>query len=137
MYQSNKAFTLIELIIVIVIVAILAATAIPKYYASVEKSKRTELYATLEAVRRAQLAYYAVYGAYPGTNTWPVIVVVDGDTIYNLSNPTNSHWRYGSGNDLPVDCAPDGRYTYGYKQPGDTCWSGLCVNSGKVVGSCT
>ena len=133
--MKKNGFTLIELIIVVVIIGILALIAIPKYFANVEKAKKSQVYANLKIIRDAVLAYYAINGIYP--STWITTVILDGDTIYNVSNPdpTNTHWRYGWGPDLPGTCT-DGRYVYAYKEPGDTCWMGVCVVSGNKVGTC-
>ncbi|MDD5518245.1 MAG: prepilin-type N-terminal cleavage/methylation domain-containing protein [Candidatus Omnitrophica bacterium] len=97
MSQRKKAFTLIELIIVVVIIAILALIAIPRYHASVVKTKRVSAYKTLHDIRNVLLAYYAVNGVYPLPGGWPftnIRVTIDGDTIYNFSNPSNKYWQY-------------------------------------------
>ena len=93
--NEKKAFTLIELIIVVVIIGILALIAIPKYYASVNKAKKKVIYANLDAIRKASLAYYAVYGKWNTNNVWPIEVIVDGDTIISQARP-NQHggWLY-------------------------------------------
>jgi prepilin-type N-terminal cleavage/methylation domain-containing protein len=120
MNQRKKSFTLIELIIVVVIIGILALVAIPKYYASVTKSQKNAVYASLNTIRQAMLSYYAVYGIYPVDNTWPITVTVDGDTVINISNPSTTSWRYqhastGSGYcSTPALAAwsQDGTYAY-------------------------
>jgi prepilin-type N-terminal cleavage/methylation domain-containing protein len=62
MNQKKKAFTLIELIIVVVIIGILALVAIPRYFANINKAQKSQVLANLAAIKQAQLAYYAVYG---------------------------------------------------------------------------
>jgi len=94
MNQRKKAFTLIELIIVVVIVGILALIAIPRYFANVAKAKRISAYKTLHLIRDTLLAYYAVNGAYPADNSFPITVIVDGDTVYNLSRSNSNYWQY-------------------------------------------
>jgi len=47
-------FTLVELLIAVVVVAILAAVALPAYQDSVRKSRRTEAFAALTTVQQAQ-----------------------------------------------------------------------------------
>lgn len=92
---KRDGFTLIELIIVVVIVAILAIVAIPKYYANVVKSQKTQAWANLHLIQQANLAYYAAYGVYPPNNSWPINVTIDGDTIMSVANPSNANpWTY-------------------------------------------
>jgi prepilin-type N-terminal cleavage/methylation domain-containing protein len=56
MLSVNKGFTLVELMVVIVIISILAALAIPKMTAASDKAKWTEVPLVLAAYENAQLA---------------------------------------------------------------------------------
>jgi prepilin-type N-terminal cleavage/methylation domain-containing protein len=58
MKKSNKGFTLIELMIVVVIVGILAAMAIPRFMRTTTKSKQTEARGVLKQVYTMQRAYF-------------------------------------------------------------------------------
>lgn len=55
----KKAFTLVELMIVVVIIGILAAVAIPKFSDMVEKSKEGATKGQLTALRGALQVYYS------------------------------------------------------------------------------
>jgi prepilin-type N-terminal cleavage/methylation domain-containing protein len=94
MNQKKEGFTLIELIIVVVIIAILALVAIPKYYASVTKTQKKQVFANLHMIRNALLNYYAIYGVYPPNGTFPVTVTLDGDTIISIPYPASSGARW-------------------------------------------
>jgi len=61
---SNKGITLIELLIVIVIVGILAAIAIPSYTGYMVRARRADAKTALEQVRAAQEMWRAERGAY-------------------------------------------------------------------------
>jgi prepilin-type N-terminal cleavage/methylation domain-containing protein len=61
---KNKGFTLIELMIVVAIIAILAAVAIPNFMSFVAKTKRSEAKTNLEAIHKAQIAWFAEYDFY-------------------------------------------------------------------------
>jgi len=62
--MKNDAFTLIELLVAVLIIAILAAIALPQYKKAVLKSKFSTLYHGVNAVAQAQEEYYLAYGAY-------------------------------------------------------------------------
>lgn len=64
--QKAKGFTLIELMIVVAIIGILAAVAIPKFADLVTKSKEASVKGNLGAVRSAVSIYYGdMEGEYP------------------------------------------------------------------------
>jgi type IV pilus assembly protein PilE len=52
--RSNAGFTLIEMMIVVVVLALLAAVALPSFLDSLRKSRRTEAFTALSAVQQAQ-----------------------------------------------------------------------------------
>lgn len=56
--SSTRAFTLAELLIVVVIIGILSSLAIPRFFGQAEKAKTTEAINMLSSIRRAQLQYY-------------------------------------------------------------------------------
>jgi prepilin-type N-terminal cleavage/methylation domain-containing protein len=63
-HKNNKGFTLIELMVVIVIVGILSAVAIPKFVDASQKSKASEFPTVLSAIYNGELAYQAQSGVF-------------------------------------------------------------------------
>ncbi len=57
--RTQKGFTLIELMIVVAIIGILAAVAIPQYQNFTKKSKASEAKVILDAIITSEAAYYA------------------------------------------------------------------------------
>lgn len=65
--MNRKGFTLIELLIVIAIMGLLAAIAIPGYIGQQRRAARTEAYTNLESLRLLQEQYFAENGQYAPT----------------------------------------------------------------------
>ncbi|MCK6373226.1 MAG: prepilin-type N-terminal cleavage/methylation domain-containing protein [Zoogloea sp.] len=63
--RLQDGFTLVELLIVVVILGVLAAIAIPQFSASTDDSKAAALDATLSNLRTAIELYYQQHGSYP------------------------------------------------------------------------
>lgn len=60
--RRRKGFTLIELMIVVSIIGLLAAIAIPSFLRYQLRSKRSEAYSNLAGIAKSQKAYMAAYG---------------------------------------------------------------------------
>lgn len=65
---NSKGFTLVELLIVVIILAILAAIVVPQFASSTDDAKIAALDSTLASVRSAIDLYYQQHrGRYPGS----------------------------------------------------------------------
>ena len=67
-YRYNRGITLIELLIVMIIVGILAAIAIPSYNSYMQRARRADAKTALEQVRAAQEMWRAERGSYAQDN---------------------------------------------------------------------
>jgi type IV pilus assembly protein PilA len=65
--QRNAGFTLIELMLVVAIIGTLAAIAVPSFLRYQLRAKRSEAYANLAAVAKAQESYFATNGLFAST----------------------------------------------------------------------
>ena len=84
--KNKKGFTLIELMIVVAIIGILAAIAIPDFLTFQAKAKQSEAKQNLGAIYTTQVAYFSEFNEY-----------ADSDCLANL------HWR------------PEGTTRYNYE----------------------
>jgi len=68
MKKIQKGFTLIELMIVVAIIGILAAIAIPAYSDYTERAKVSELVTIASACKASVSEYYQAQGIFPPNN---------------------------------------------------------------------
>ena len=89
--MTARAFTLIELIVVIVVLAILSAVAIPKYIDYSAKAKESACRGILGNVRTAIANYYA-NAAVNGTAAYPTLVQLQTNgTVMQDTVPANPY----------------------------------------------
>ena len=69
MKSMQKGFTLIELMIVVAIIAILAAIAIPAYQDYLIRTQVTEGMSLADGAKTAMAEYYSNHGAWPPANS--------------------------------------------------------------------
>ena len=77
---NRKGFTLIELLIVVVIIGILAAIAIPKFAATKDKAKLASIKSDLRNLMTAQEAYFS------DNATYGTLAQIQAASNYGLSN---------------------------------------------------
>jgi type IV pilus assembly protein PilA len=89
--MDRRGFTLIELLIVVVIIGLLAAIAIPKFSATKDKAKLASVRSDLRNTMTAEEAYFADY------NTFGTLPQLQAASNYSLT-PGNSGSAIGVSN---------------------------------------
>lgn len=92
--MKKQGFTLIELMVVVVIIGILAAVAVPKLFGMIAKSKASEVGPAAGEYVKLQEAYYAET-AHPGD--WAKIGFKLSGTAGNGDEVTTTNFKYVSG----------------------------------------
>jgi len=83
--RKNRGFTLIELLIVVAIIGIIAAIAIPNLLNAINRGRQKRSMADIRTVGTAVEAYAVDMAFYP---TWPQGPVVAGSTFVGNLEPT-------------------------------------------------
>ena len=89
--RDNKGFTLIELLIVVVIIGILAAIAIPKFSATREKAYFAAMKSDLKNLASQQEIYYSDNYSYSSSTSDLAFVNSDG-VIVAIASVSSSGW---------------------------------------------
>ena len=90
---NRKGFTLIELVIIIVVLGILAAVAIPKYQDITGEAREAACRGTLGSLRSGITIFYANSAVTSGaTATWPTLAELETyGTVMAQSIPANPY----------------------------------------------
>ncbi len=94
MLKVRKGFTLIELLIVVVIIGILAAIAIPKFSKTREKAYFSAMKSDLKNLMSAQEIYYSShnYNYAPNITTTDLDYSPSTGVTVGIQNPGNTGW---------------------------------------------
>jgi general secretion pathway protein G len=86
--RGHRAFTLVEVLIVVVILGILSAIVVPQFSSATEDASRTATWDQLNKLREAVSVYYVRHG-----NVLPNITAGDG-TWGELVSMSNEYLRF-------------------------------------------
>jgi prepilin-type N-terminal cleavage/methylation domain-containing protein len=78
---SNKGFSMIELLVVLLIIGILAAIAAPFFLQNADKTRASEAVAGAGSIRSAERNYYVQNG-----NSWFAVPAGTGSTYFGTTN---------------------------------------------------
>jgi type IV pilus assembly protein PilE len=90
MDRHQRGLTLVELVIVMVMIAILAAVAIPSYLGSIQKSHRTDAKTALTASAQAMERWFTQNNSYAN-------VAVGSNGVYGVSDNGYYTISFGAG----------------------------------------
>ena len=119
--NSDAGFTLVELMIVVGIIGLLAAIAVPNFISYQARSRRSEAYVNLAAVARIQSAYHAERGEFFEAGAWPDFTAYGGLSTRKMEWDAASELAYAE-----LGWRPEGQVFYAY----DT-------NTGATACTCT
>ena len=110
MKKNNKGFTLAELLIVVAIIAVLVAIAIPVFTTQLEKAREATDMSNLRAAYAEVMAEYLSNGT-PTTGTMPTATVTARQTVDGWQNTANGKLVVrvnGTESEVTVDAKTNG-----------------------------
>jgi type II secretion system protein G len=90
--NNQKGFTIIELLVVIVIIGILVALALPQLFAAQARGRDSDRKNELKNAQQKLEAYFNDNGAYPLTADWATFI----PAVEEREGPRNDAYTYAS-----------------------------------------
>ena len=138
--KSQKGFTLIELMIVVAIIGILAAIAIPNFLAYQARSRQSEARTNLGAVFVSEVAFFGENNRYSDFATIGFTMAGTGNKYTYRSPIAAGTGGSGGAQGADIFLSNAGSQTSGgtnFADPGGTTVSGAAVPAAGVAGSFT
>ncbi|UJR80533.1 type IV pilin protein [Sandaracinus amylolyticus] len=105
--KRRAGFTLMELMIVVTIVGVLAAIAIPAFGGYLQRARTAEAYQILGEIRQRQESYRVEFGQYANVPTW-------NPATYGSSSTANV-WNNAATGWAQLGVSPDGPVRFRYR----------------------
>ena len=127
--DSNAGFTLVELLIVIGIIGLLSAIAIPNFLSYQARSRRSEAYVNLAAVARLQSTYHTERGQYFEAGNWPDPGPYGGWSARKMAWDAASEFAYAD-----IGWRPEGQvyYSYDTNTGATACTCSVCFTASAI-----
>ena len=122
----KKGFTLVELMIVVAIIGILAAIAIPNFVEMQYRAKRAEIPSNVKAIKETEMAYDAEYNTFLTATAHPTGTV--GKSPQNWGNGNTDFQKLG--------WHPDGKVRGQYSVATTVASSTVAGGDFTVTGTC-
>ena len=87
--HNQDGFTMVEIMVVVVIVAILAAVALPTYFALVQNAYASEPKTVISNIENAGKMYYQTYGEWPSD-----IEEMERRGLLEVDRSTKLKWQF-------------------------------------------
>ena len=110
--RKRRGFTLVELLVVIVVLAVLAAIVLPKFMNSSQRSKESALRSDLKLVRNAISMFQADTGKYPNALADLAETAVGSVKVAGGAVVTAADWHGPYLEAVPEDPIAGAAFTY-------------------------
>ncbi len=118
--KMMAGFTLVELMIVVVILGILAAVAIPAFSRYIKRSKSAEASGNIAKIYQGQVTYYQSSADRSNVSSFVNAAGLSpaGVPSAGAKHPANAAWWGANTNWVAVGFGLDGPHYYSYESPG-------------------